>query len=227
MNKKKLAFLDVLMNARTEDGQKLSKSDIQEEVDTFMFEGHDTTTYGLLWAVYLIGRYPQVQKKLHEEIDQNLDDEKITQDKLRKLVYLEQVLKESSRLYGSVPFISRHLSHDVEIDGYTLPKGLDVAVAIYNLHRNPSVWKDPDTFDPSRFSKENSANRHPFAHIPFSAGPRNCIGQKFAVQEEKVLLSLLLKKFKFTSHDSESDLKVQGQLILKPAQKLNITIEKR
>ena len=190
-----------------------------------MFEGHDTTTYGLLWTVHLLGRHPEVQRKVHDEIDQVLsEEESITKDKLRKLVYLEQVIKEAHRLFGSVPFVMRNLSHDCEVDGYVLPKGLDVAVAIFNLHRNPHVWKDPETFDPNRFTKENSANRHPFAHIPFSAGPRNCIGQKFALQEEKVLLSLLLKKYRFISHEEEQ---IMGQLILKPYKQLDISIEQR
>ena len=225
--RRKLAFLDVLMNAETEGGQKLSKSDIQEEVDTFMSAGHDTTGLGLTWAVYLLGRYKDVQTKVKDEIDQVLGDEPITREKLRKLVYMEQVIKEVFRMYGPTPFLGRILSQECEAGGYTLPKGIDIIIDIYSIHRNPDVWENPNEFNPDRFSKENSISRHPYAHIPFSAGPRNCLGQKFAMQEEKILLSLLLKEFNFTSHDKESDLKVKGQITLRSISPLNITLERR
>lgn len=151
----------------------------------------------------------------------------MTRDSLKELHYMDKCLKESSRLYGSVPFFGRVISQECEIAGYTLPKGMAFMIPTFNVHRNPKVWNDPERFDPERFSKENSTGRHPFAHIPFSAGARNCIGQRFAVQEEKVLLSLLLKNFVITSHDRPEDLVIMGELILRPRNPLNITLEKR
>ena len=227
---KRMAFLDVLMHAKTEDGKELSLDDIQEEVDTFMFEGHDTTAAAMTWATYLIGRHPGVQRRLHEELDAIFGDDKtrpVTMDDIKKFEYLERVIKESLRIFPAVPFMSRIISEDCEIDGHTIPKDAEVTVLIYAIHHNPEVWHDPETFDPERFTTENSAGRHPFAFIPFSAGPRNCIGQRFALLEEKVILSQLLRNFTITSYDEQQDLRMVGDLVLRPAKPLNITLKER
>ena len=227
---KRMAFLDVLMHAKTEDGKELSLADIQEEVDTFMFEGHDTTTAAMTWTTYLIGRHPDIQRRLHEEIDAVLGDDKsrlLTMDDIKKLEYLERVIKESLRIFPSVPFISRVTSEDCEIDGYIVPKDTAITVAIYFIHHNPEVWHDPETFDPDRFTTENSAGRHPFAYIPFSAGPRNCIGQRFAMLEEKVILSKLLQSFVITSHDKRENIGMNSDLVLTPSKPLNISLTER
>ena len=109
---------------------------------------------------------------------------------------MERCIKESLRLYPSVNIISRHLGEDVRItSGYLLPKGTHVVIYIYGVHRNPDIYPDPQKFDPDRFLPENCQNRHPFAYIPFSAGPRNCIGQKFAVLEMKAALCAILNNF--------------------------------
>ena len=224
---RRMAFLDVLLHAKTNDGQELSLSDIQEEVDTFMFEGHDTTAAAMTWATYLIGRHPSVQKRVHEELDQVFGDDinrPCTMDDVRKLQYLEKVIKESLRLFPSVPFLARVTTEDCEIDGYKIPKGTQLGVFVVSIHHNPDVWKNPETFDPERFNPENASKRHPYAFIPFSAGPRNCIGQRFALLEEKVMLSHLLRNFEVTSHEKREDIKMIGDLILRPAKPLNITL---
>ena len=226
----RMAFLDVLMHAKTEDGQELSLADIQEEVDTFMFEGHDTTAAAMTWATYLIGRHPEIQKRLHEELDSVFGDDKsrpVTMDDVKKLEYLERVIKEALRLFPSVPLMARVTSEDCEIDGHVIPKDTEVMLFVYRIHHNPEVWHDAEVFDPERFTSENSAGRHPFAFIPFSAGPRNCIGQRFAMLEEKVILSQLLRNFTITSHDKQEDIRMEGDLILRPAKPLNVTLTER
>ena len=227
---RRMAFLDVLMHAKTEDGQELSLEDIQEEVDTFMFEGHDTTAAAMTWATYLIGRHPEVQRRLHDELDAVFGDDEtrpVTMEDVRKLEYLEQVIKESLRLFPSVPFMGRVTTEDCEVNGHFIPKDTEIVVYVYRIHHNPDVWDDPETFNPDRFATENSTGRHPFAYIPFSAGPRNCIGQRFALLEEKVILSQLLRNFTITSHDRREDIKMVGDLILRPAKPLEITLSQR
>ena len=227
---RRMAFLDVLMHAKTEDGQELSLEDIQEEVDTFMFEGHDTTAAAMTWATYLIGRHPEVQKCLLDELDAVFGDDKtrpIAMEDVRKLEYLEQVIKESLRLFPSVPFMGRVTTEDCMVNEIVIPKDTEVGVFVYYIHHNPEVWDDPETFNPDRFTTENSTGRHPFAYIPFSAGPRNCIGQRFALLEEKVILSRLLRNFTITSHDRREDIKMVGDLILRPAKPLKIILTER
>ncbi|RMX53149.1 hypothetical protein pdam_00021920 [Pocillopora damicornis] len=189
--KRRLAFLDLLLEAY--DKGEISREGIREEVDTFMFEGHDTTAAGLTWALYLLARHPHIQQQVHEEVDKFFEQrpETLTGEDLKDLRYLECVVKEAQRMFPSVPFIARRTTEDCHLDGYLAPKGTAIGVCTIGLHRNPKVWEAPLEFNPDRFLPENSQGRHPYAFVPFSAGPRNCIGQRFALQEEKLVLAHL------------------------------------
>lgn len=228
--KKRMAFLDVLLAARTVDGEKLSFSGIQEEVDTFMFEGHDTTSAAMVWTLYLLGRHPDIQRKVQKEIDDVTDGDKtrpFTANDLSKLEYLEQVIKESLRVYPSVFVFARVTSEECVVDGYTIPKGTNLQVFSYNIHRNCNVWKDIEKFDPDRFSRANSVGRHPYSYIPFSAGPRNCIGQRFALMEEKVIIGQLLRHYDIHSTTKREELVRIGTLVMRAGDNLNLTIQER
>ncbi|XP_044626665.1 cytochrome P450 4B1-like isoform X4 [Equus asinus] len=194
-----LDILDILLGARDEDGIKLSDAELRAEVDTFMFEGHDTTTSGISWFLYCMALYPEHQQRCREEVREVLGDRDSFQwDDLGKMTYLTMCIKESFRLYPPVPQVSRQLSKPVSfVDGRSLPAGSLVSLHIYALHRNSAVWPNPEVFDPLRFSSENVARRHPFAFMPFSTGPRNCIGQQFAMNEMKVVTALCLLRFEF------------------------------
>ncbi|RXG69178.1 cytochrome P450 4V2, partial [Armadillidium vulgare] len=181
MGKKRMSFLDLLLEY-SEDHEILSDEDIREEVDTFMFEGHDTTAASVNWTLYLLGQHPEIQNKAYEEIESifGSSDRDATSSDIREMKYLECCIKESLRLFPSVPAFGRELNEDVIIEGYTVPKGTSTMIFVYQLHRDPEVFPDPNTYKPERFFPENYANRSPYAYIPFSAGPRNCIGrQKF------------------------------------------------
>ncbi|XP_078582430.1 cytochrome P450 4V2-like isoform X3 [Branchiostoma floridae x Branchiostoma japonicum] len=226
--RKRLAFLDMLLYASVGE-TKLTNEDIQEEVDTFMFEGHDTTAAAANWAIFLIGSHPDVQRKVHEEMDRVMSDpdEKPTMDDLREMKYLECCIKEALRLYPSVPFFARTLSEDCVIGGYEVPKGVTAIVPTYNVHRDPNHWPDAEKFDPERFFPENCAGRHPYAYIPFSAGSRNCIGQRFALMEEKAILSSIFRRFHIETMQNREDLKPLGELILRPESGVRIKLFRR
>lgn len=211
-----LDFLDILLGAKDDGGVKLSDADLRAEVDTFMFEGHDTTTSGIAWFLYCMARYPEHQKRCREEVQEILgDQDSIQWDDLGKMSYLTMCIKESLRLYPPVPQVYRQLSKPVSfVDGRSLPAGSLISLHIYGLHRNGAVWPDPEVFDPLRFSSENSTRRHPFAFIPFSAGPRNCIGQQFAMNEMKVVTALCLLRFEFSLDHSRLPI-IIPQLILR------------
>lgn len=140
--------------------------------------------------------------------------------------YLERVIKEAMRLYPPVPIIGRTLSEDVQIDDYCIPEGCMIKIDLFNLHRDPRYFADPEKFDPDRFLPE-AVNRHPFAYIPFSAGPRNCIGQKFASYEQKTVICAILRNFKIRTVDKRDDVKMINELVLRPIGGINITLEKR
>ncbi|KAF2982561.1 hypothetical protein EK904_008559 [Melospiza melodia maxima] len=228
-SKKRKAFLDMLLNATDDEGKKLSYMDIREEVDTFMFEGHDTTAAAMNWVLYLVGRNPEVQKKVHRELDEVFDNTErpVTTEDLKNLRYLECVVKEALRLYPSVPLFARSLREDCCIRGYQIPRGANVLVLTYALHRDPEVFPDPEEFRPERFFPENSKGRHPYAYVPFSAGPRNCIGQRFAQMEEKTLLALILRRFWVESCQKPEELGLCGELILRPNKGIWIKLKSR
>jgi len=227
--KKRLAFLDLLLDSM-EAGNQMDNAGIQEEVDTFMFEGHDTTASGLAWILYNLGRFPHFQEKVYEELREvvgECSEDTITSDHLRQLKFLERFIKESMRLFPPVPFYSRKLNKDTEIAGYTVPKGVMVLLAVQRIQTDPENWPDPLVFDPDRFLPENSTQRSPFSFVSFSAGPRNCIGQKFAMMELKVVIAKIVQEFQITSMQKFDDLKFIVEMVLRPVGGLQIQLKKR
>jgi len=227
--KKRLAFLDLLIEA-SKEGTVLSNEDIREEVDTFMFEGHDTTSAAISWCIFLFGSYPEVQKKLNEEMKMIFGDDKsrpATMKELSEMKYLECCIKEALRLFPSVPMMARQINEPVQIGEYTVPSGTTAMICTYMLHRDAEAWPNPEQFDPDRFLPENCIGRHPFSYIPFSAGPRNCIGQKFAILEEKVILSSVLRNYVIESVDRREDLTLMCELILRPKNGITIKLTER
>ncbi|KAM4585096.1 cytochrome P450 4V8 [Odontesthes bonariensis] len=227
--KKRHAFLDMLLKTTDEDGNNLTHEDIQEEVDTFMFEGHDTTAAAMNWALHLMGSHPEVQRKVHQELQEvfGTSDRPINTEDLKKLKYLECVIKEALRLFPSVPFFARRLCVDCHINGFHVPKDATAMIITYTLHRDERYFPEPEAFRPERFLPENSAGRPPYAYVPFSAGLRNCIGQRFALMEEKVVLASVLRNFSVEACQEREDLRPVGELILRPEKGIKIKLEKR
>ncbi|XP_061769031.1 cytochrome P450 4V2-like isoform X7 [Nerophis ophidion] len=227
--RKRRAFLDMLLQTKDEDGNSMSHQDIQEEVDTFMFRGHDTTAASMNWALHLLGSHPDVHGKVQQELQEvfGTSERVASMEDLKRLKYLECVVKESLRLFPSVPFFARCLCEDVDINGFKVPKGANAIIITYALHRDPRYFPEPEEFRPERFLPENSAGRPPYAYIPFSAGIRNCIGQRFALMEEKVVLSAVLRRFNVTALQRREELRPTGELILRPESGIWIELEKR
>ncbi|CAI5783992.1 cytochrome P450 4V2-like [Podarcis lilfordi] len=238
-HKVRRAFLDMLLNATDDDGKKLSYLDIREEVDTFMFEtsfifsfkGHDTSASAMKWCIYLLASHPEAQRKVHHELDEVFatgdSDRNITMDDLKQLRYLDCAIKEALRLFPSVPFFGRTLSEECYVRGFRIPKGMDVIIGSFMLHRDHVVFPEPEEFRPERFSPENAAGRHPYAYVPFSAGPRNCIGQRFAKMEEMAILATILRHFFIESTQRRDQLCPVGELILRPNKGIWIQLKRR
>lgn len=150
-----------------------------------------------------------------------------TMKDLNEMKYLERVIKEAMRLYPSVPIIGNKTSEPVELAGYSIPKDCSIHLHIHHINRDPDNFANPDVFDPDRFLPINSIARHPFAYIPFSAGPRNCIGQKFAMLEEKAVISAVIRNFRITSMQKHEDVKLITELILSSENGIQMLIEKR
>lgn len=212
------AFLDVLLKHHLEDAT-LSEEDIIEEVNTFLFAGHETTAVGLTFLLYILGLHPDVQKKVVEEIDLIFDgdfERDVTREDVSCMKYLDCVMKESQRIFTILPIYGRELEEDIHIGKYTVPRGSTCVILGQMLHKDPTYFPNPDVFDPERFLPEKSKGRHPYAFLPFSAGPRNCVGQKFAMTEEKVVVATVLRHYVITSLDHRDQLILAPQPILHP-----------
>lgn len=229
--KKRLAFLDFLIESAQNGTANITDKDIKEEVDTIMFEGHDTTAAGSSFVLCLLGVHQDIQARVHEELDEIFGDSDRPATFLDTLhmKYLERVILETLRLYPPVPIIARELTQDVKIvtNNYILPSGATVVVCPFGVHRNPKHYKNPDVFDPDNFLPENAAARHYYSFIPFSAGPRSCVGRKYAFLKLKVLLSAILREFKVISEVPEQDFVLKADIILKRADGFKIRLEPR
>ncbi|KAM8930917.1 cytochrome P450 4B1-like isoform 1-T1 [Pelodytes ibericus] len=225
--KRHLDFLDILLYAKDENGQGLSDEDLRAEVDTFMFEGHDTTASGISWIFYSLAKNPEHQQKCREEIREVLAGrDTLEWEDLGKLPYTTMCIKESLRLYPPVPEIARELAKPIMFfDGRSLPKDSVVVLNMYAMGRCPSVWDDPEVFDPTRFSPENSSNRHSHGFLPFSAGSRNCIGQNFAMNEMKVAVALTLRRFELSPDPKNEPIKVP-QIVLRSLNGIHLYVKK-
>ncbi|NWX25205.1 CP4B1 protein, partial [Notiomystis cincta] len=225
--KRHLDFLDILLCSKDANGVGLSDEDLRAEVDTFMFEGHDTTASGISWLFYCLATHPEHQQRCREEIQGILGDrDTIEWEDLGKMTYTTMCIKESLRLFPPVPFVSRELSKPITFpDGRSLPAGSSVGLSIFAIHRNRDVWEDPEVYDPLRFSPENSTQRHSHAFLPFSAGSRNCIGQQFAMNEMKVALALTLLRFELRPDPSKIPIMIP-QLVLKSSNGIHLHLKR-
>ncbi|XP_067134662.1 cytochrome P450 4C1-like [Centruroides vittatus] len=227
--KKRRAFLDLLLYHHLTDGS-LDEEDIREEVDTFMFEGHDTTAMGISWSLYLLGLHPDIQEKVYQELQEIFGEntnKSITSEELKRMKYLECIIKETLRIYPPVPLIVRKNPSDIKVGDYILPANSSLIINIYGIHHNPTVFENPEVFDPDRFLPEHCEKRHPFAFVPFSAGPRNCIGQRFAMMEMKTVLANVLRHFRVKSLDHRDKIFESGDVILRPKFGIRMIIKRR
>ncbi|XP_054711577.1 cytochrome P450 4c3-like [Uloborus diversus] len=227
--RRRQALLDLLLDLHFKD-ESFTLEDIAEEVDNFMFAGHDTTSSGLGWAFYMLGLNPSVQQKVQQELEDVFGEDverPITLEDIKALKYLDCVLKETRRLLPPTPFIARDLEDDTVINGYTIPKGTSCGILIHMLHRDPDVFPNPEMFDPDRFLLVNTTKRHPFAYVPFSAGPRNCIGQRFATFEAITVMATILRKFCIKSRDHLDKVHIVDELVLRSDNGLYMTFEPR
>ncbi|GAB0090421.1 Cytochrome P450 [Sergentomyia squamirostris] len=214
--KKRYAMLDTLLAAEA-DGL-IDFEGIREEVDTFTFEGHDTTSSALTFIFLLLAHHQDAQERVYQEIKTALEDndnQDLATNELNELEYTSRVIKECLRLYPPVPFITRSVTEDMKIENEIIPEGSIVHIHIFDLHRDPEQFPDPERFDPDRFLPENVEKRHPYAYVPFSAGPRNCIGQKFALLEIKALLQHVLMQYRLTPVTTREEIQFVGDIILR------------
>jgi cytochrome P450 len=215
-------LLSMLMQARDEDGGRMSDKQLRDEVMTFLLAGHETTALALSWSWYLLGQNPEARKKLHEELDRVLHGREPTFSDLPNLSYAERVIKESMRLYPPAWSVARTVVSDFELRGYRIPAGANVVMSQWIMHRDPRYFSDPEKFDPERWLTEKAQKLPRFAYFPFGGGPRQCIGNTFAMMEATLLLASIAQRFHFELVETQPVVPVPS-FTLRPKHGIRVT----
>jgi len=220
-------LLGLLLAARDpETGRGLSDAELRDNVVTFIGAGHETTALTLTFALYLVANAPAVQERLLAEVTDICGDAPIDAACVEKLVFHEQVIKEAMRLYPPVALIDRVAKADTSLGDVAVRKGDFVFSLIYVMHRHKALWEHPERFDPDRFAPENARSQHRFQFMPFGAGPRICIGMKFAYLEAVAMLATLLRDLRFLpnpAHRIEPNIRIT----LRPEGGMPLFVERR
>jgi cytochrome P450 len=193
-------LLSLMLDAKDpETGDGLNTEDIADNILTFIGAGHETTALALTWTFFLLSRHPDIEQRMLDEIKTVTGGEELTAEKVSELVYVRQVVQESMRIYPPVAMVVRQVVADMDLGGEEIRAGDNVFVPIYAIHRNKTLWPDPERFDPDRFIPEAVKARHRYAYLPFAAGPRICIGMGFSLLEAAAILGVLLPKIHLDS----------------------------
>lgn len=186
-------LLTLLMHSTDDDGSGMDPGQLHHEVLNLCIGAYETTTNTLSWAFYLLARHPQVEERLHEEVDQVLGGRVPRFEDLSQLVYTRMIIDETLRIYSPAYQTMRHAREDDVIGGYRIPAGSNVLINSYLLHRHREFWPDPETFDPENFTPERVAERPKHAYVPFGSGRRVCIGKHFALTELTLALATVAR----------------------------------
>jgi cytochrome P450 len=182
--------LGIMMDARDpQNGRLMEDAQLIDEILTLIVAGHETTASTLNWAWYLVSQHPDVEHRLSGELNAKKTSSEISNPS--RFSYTGQVIDETMRLYPAGWVVTRKALRDDQLGEYFVPAGTEIYVAPYFIQRHPALWEEPDRFNPDRFRPENSKSRHRLATIPFSAGPRNCIGEHFARLEMQIHLATI------------------------------------
>lgn len=202
-------------NGNSDAEAGMTDTELADELKTMLLAGHETSSMSLTWALYLLLKHPEEMARARAEVDAALPlDGYADAATYRGLTFVGYALDEAMRLITPVPLVTRLLREDDEVDGYRLPGGARLAVNMWAVHHDPDVWgADVDDFRPQRFAPEEARGRHPFAFIPFSGGPRQCMGRNFAILEAKVLLGTLLRRFDVSLEPGHGDAELDSYIL--------------
>jgi cytochrome P450 len=217
-------LLGRLVSARDPgSGAKMPDSLIIDNVVTFLMVGQETTAQALTWTLYLLALFPEWQEKVREEVRRIAGRGPLDRDQVQQLAVLEAVFLEAMRLYPPAPSLMRIATRPVKLGDVELGGGATINIPIYVVHRHRRLWQDPLRFDPSRFDPELKAERHRCAYMPFSTGPRSCIGGSFSMIEVKTMLATLLTHARFDLPDHELPLPL-ARITLRPKRGLKLKV---
>lgn len=220
-------LLSVLVTARAEsDGAPMNDAWIVDQLLSLLLAGRESTAAALTWIGYLVSRAPEVGRRLATEVDRGFAGQASSTDALRRAPLLQAVVDEGLRLYPPAYKFTREAIGDDEIGGVVVPAGTVVVLSPWVTHRQPKLWKDPESFDPDRFSPARAVDIPPFAYFPFGGGLRLCAGRSFALLEAQLVLALLVRRFRFESTGA-GEIPPQAGLVLRPSRDVTVRIHRR
>ncbi|WP_277541550.1 cytochrome P450 [Haloarcula laminariae] len=217
-------FLSVLIRAR-DDGVE-SPEQLRDEMMTMLLAGHDTTALTLTYTWFLLSEHPEVERRVHEEIDEVIGDDRPGMEHVRELDYLEWVIQEAMRLYPPVYTIFREPTEDVTLSGYPVEEGLTLMLPQWGVHRSERFYDDPETFDPERWKPERAQERPRFAYFPFGGGPRHCIGKHLAMLEAQLIVATTAQQYEL-EFLGETPLELMPSLTAHPRQEMSMRVVER
>jgi cytochrome P450 len=182
-----------------ENGAGMSDEQLRSQVMTLTLAGYETTASALTWTWHLLSQNPNTVDRLRSEVRETLKGRPPRYSDLDHMPFTGMVLDESLRLFPPAWVLGRRAIGNDVIDGYDIPANTVIAICIYTMHRHPGFWDQPETFNPERFSPENSQGRHKYAYIPFGGGPRQCIGNNFGLMEAALIMACVLQRFELHS----------------------------
>ncbi|MGW1075504.1 cytochrome P450 [Streptomyces sp. NPDC002537] len=217
----------LLHSVDEEDGRGMDLEQLHHEVLNICIGAYETTTNGLAWTFHLLARHPEVEEKLHAEVDAVLGGRIPVFDDLPKLTYTRKIIDEALRIYSPAYQTMRRAREEDELDGYRIPAGTNVLVNSYFLHRHPEFWDDPERFDPERFGPEEIAKRPRHAYVPFGSGQRVCIGKHFALTELTLVLAGVARGHRLVLPEGAAPVAPDAQITLRPKGGLRLRLEYR
>jgi len=218
-------LLTILMLARdTETGEGMSDAQLRDEVMTLLIAGHETTANALSWVWVLLDRHPDEQERLRAEVVAATGGRPPTVEDVPQLPRLKAVIQETLRLYPPVWMFDRRALGPDDLGGTRVAKGDLVIFCPYAIHRLPELWSDPDAFRPERFEAGREEQKNKFAYLPFSAGPRTCIGNSFAMIESQIIMGTLLSRFRTRLADP-APITPHPRVTLRPSRPVMLRLE--
>ncbi len=219
-------LLSILLTATADEGASLTETEVRDNMLTFLFAGHETTSLGLTYTIFLLAQHQDELERLRAEHSAVIGDDQPGFEHIPQLTHTKRVINEALRLYPPVPVLFREPTDSVGFDGYRVDPNAIVTLPQFTIHRDGRFWENPLSFDPDRWRDDGINERPEYAYFPFGGGPRHCIGIRFARLEMQLVLAVVCQQYEFELL-SDPDLEFNPGVTLRPANPVQVQVSER